>query len=303
MPFSRLSPGIARLIRDTVLFIVVMSALRFGVLFARQYFVFDAPPWWPLSIFNPRSPTLEEMLVAAAVALVFFAAMWRLERTQYRNLAEVTVFGMLLILGSSALQGPVYGFRQPTAGGTIQYYHDAKRYSGAPTQFLHDFNAIQPTLGDHGRTHPPGAVLLFRTLVKVTGDSPAAISVLIAAAAALISAGSFRLLLEITVPVSSRNSGVFLLLLLPAVQVYYCASLDAIITSLLLATVGLFLLPPTLWRTAGTGGCLVAASFLTFGFVWVAPLLLIVELNRWDRGRSLLRLFLLFAGFLAFYSV
>jgi hypothetical protein len=301
MPSFRLSSGSARLLRDTVLFVLGLTAFHFGVQFAHKYAAFDAPRWWPLSIFNPRTPTPVNILLAVGVALGFVAALWRLERTQYRRFAEVAVLGLLLILGANAVQGPDHGFVRPTAGGTIQYYHDALQHSEPSVVFLNEFNRIQPTLGDHARTHPPGAVLLFRALILLTGDSPARISVLIAVSGSLLSAYFFRLLLSAAIPNASANAAVFLLLLLPALQIYYCASLDAVIASLLLGTIGLFCLPSTRLRIVGSTVCLVTASFLTFGFVWVLPLLLIVEVNRWEGRRSLLRLAGLSAGLLTFY--
>jgi hypothetical protein len=290
MPSFRLSAGLSRLLRDTVLFFLCLVVLRLGVQFANRHYVFDAPRWWPLSIFNPRSPLPAEILLAAVVALGFAGAVWHLERTRYRSIAEVAVFGTLLLLGSNAVQGTVHGFVRPTSGGTIQYYHDARRYAARPLAFLQEFNQLQPTLNDHGRTHPPGAVLLFQGLIRLTGDSPAAISIFIALAASIVSAFSLRLLLSIQLPKAAPEPGVFLLLLLPAVQIYYCASLDAVIAALLLGVVALFSLPPTFGRSVASAACLAAASFLTFGFVWVIPLLLMVEANRWGGRRSLIRL-------------
>jgi hypothetical protein len=74
-----------------------------------------------------------------------------------------------------------------------------------------------------------------------------------------------------------------------------------VISAVLLGAVGIFSLPPNVWRTAVSTICLVAASFLTFGFVWVLPLLLMVEVNRWAGRHSLLRLTTLFIGLVAFY--
>jgi hypothetical protein len=303
MSTFRLSMGLPRLLRDTVLFLIILLGLHLGVRFAHQHYVFDGPRWWPLSIFNPRSPTPTDILIAVVVLAGFLAALWRLERTQYRSATEAAVFGTLLILGSNAIQGTVNGFIRPTAGGTIQYYHDAQHHTESPLVFLRDYPQIQPTMGDHGRTHPPGAVLLFRTLIRLTGDNPALVSILIAVVAALLSALFFRLLLSTILPDVPQNQGVFLLLLMSAVQIYYCATLDAIIASLLLGAVALFALPPTTWRIVGATVCLIVASFLTFGFVWVVPLLLMVEINRWQGQQSVLRLIGLFTGAFAFYTV
>ena len=291
------------MLRDTLLFLLILTALHFVVKAVHSHYAFDGPKWWPLSVFNPRSPTLTDIASAVLVSAGFAAALWRGEKTRYRNAAEVALFGTLLILGTNAVQGTVNGFVRPTNGGTIQYYHDAAHHTEPPSDFLQHFNRIQPTLGDHGRTHPPGAVLLFRLLTEITGNCPAVISVVIAIAASLLTAYFFRLLLAATLPNAPQNAGAFLLLLLPAVQIYYCATLDALIASLLLGTVGLFSLAPTPGRFAGVAGCLIAVSFLTFGVVWVPPLLLIVEGNRWVGRASLLRLAALFGGLLAFYLI
>ena len=291
------------MLRDTLLFFLILTALHFIVRAVRSHYVFDSPKWWPLSIFNPRSPTLADIAAAVLVSAGFAAVLWRGEKTKYRSAAEVALFGTLLILGTNAVQGMVNGFVRPTNGGTIQYYHDAAHHTESPAVFLRRFDQIQPTLGDHGRTHPPGAILLFRLLGEITGNRPAAISVVIAIAASLLTVYFFRLLLAAVLPNASQNAGAILLLLLPAVQIYYCATLDALIASLLLGVVGLFAISPTPGRIAGSTCCLIAVSFLTFGFVWVVPLLLIVETNRWAGRTSVLRLTALFGGLIAFYLI
>ncbi|MBC8104290.1 MAG: hypothetical protein H7Z41_17075 [Cytophagales bacterium] len=289
------------LLRDAAVFCAVLAVLNWSVQAVRQYVVFDAPRWWPLSIFNPRMPSAADMVTAVAVALGFAVGLAFLERTRYRSALGITVTGILLILGSNAVQGVRAGFVTPISGNAIQYYSDAQRHPLASAEFLREFHQIQPTLGDHGRTHPPGAILLFQGLIRLTQDQPAVIAVLIAVTAAALTAIFFRSFLATVLPRFPAGEGIFLLLLLPAVQIYYCASLDALIAALLLGAVTLYAAPPTPPRLIGAVLCLLTASFLTFGFVWAVPLLLVTEACRWEARRSAARLCGLGAGLISFY--
>lgn len=267
------------------------------------------PRYWPLHIFHPHTPSAAEVGVAALAVFGFAACLQRLERTGYRRIETVAVLGMLLVLGSNAIQGYDRGFVHPIAGGNIQYYHDACAHAAGAAAFLRNFDRLQPALGDHGRTHPPGAVLLLQALRDLTGDRPAAIAVLIAALASIGSAFGYRRLLQALAPDAPVNAGAFLLLLLPAVQIYYCASLDAVIATLLLWTVALWAgrTPPRPGAVAGAAVCLTAASFLTFAWVWVIPILAVCEWERSQRrsgaAGAVLRAAVLMAAAAGFYVV
>jgi hypothetical protein len=194
------------------------------------------------------------------------------------------------------------GFAFPVAGGAYyqQYYHDSYRVTSAG-DFLRDFNTIQPTLAVHGRTHPPGAVLLYFALRRLTNDRPAVAGILIATAAALASAWAlFRLVTRVlSAEAGFAGYTTLLYLCLPAVQIYYCATLDAVVAALLLLTVALWAEPRGRSRLAALL-CLWLASFLTFGFVWVLPLMAVID---WQRRRTLWPTAAVLASLVAAYGL
>jgi len=103
-----------------------------------------------------------------------------------------------------------------------------------------------------------------------------------------------------------RGHATLLLLLLPAVQVYFCASLDALIAGLLLALIAVYVGEGReAARLAASGALLFAASFLTFGVLWALPVLFAADVLRWRRTRrpvALLRLPLVLLGVAAAYG-
>jgi len=123
-----------------------------------------AVPYWPLHIFHPRSPGIRDIAVAALTVALFLLAIVRLERTGYRSIAEVVTFGALLVLATNAVQGGDFAFVHPIAGGSIQYYHDAREHAEDPVDdhqrpgeagepggpWRHRGRIAQPTLRTHG---------------------------------------------------------------------------------------------------------------------------------------------------------
>lgn len=271
----------------------------------------DRPRAWPFSVISPHIPTWQELLTAAAAAGFFYLSRRYLARTSFRPVRVVLV-GLVLVIGTNLVQGwqnglitPVSGtIAQWTAGMNnmlhrtvrarilpqdtadsrqpIQYYHDAVEVTDAGT-FLRTFNRIQPELKNHSQTHPPGAVLVFYGLKRLVG-SPAAISLAIAIVSTVLSGLFFYgLLRRLQVTDSLAGYMTLLLLLLPAVQIYYAASLDALVATALLGALCFFLQPRALVAIAGTTILLIAASFLTFGWIFLLPVLAGWELleRRW----------------------
>jgi hypothetical protein len=276
------------LLRWSAVFAVLLAVGHETVVAVRRHVVFDGPPHWPLSIYNPRGPhgVIEYAAMAASVAL----GAWALRALPRKGwpLPLVTVVGVGLILLTNAIQGVPKGFVNPIVGGVApeQYYHDARHVSD-PQAFLRDFATIQPTLHTHAKTHPAGAVLLFYALRKLTGDRPAGVSILLALLATALSAPGMYVLCRRLVWVDSATAGFAtqLYLCLPAVQIYYCATLDALVGALLLAALAAWVCVPTPRNTALTALGILAASFLTFGFVWALPVLITVDAvrGRWSR--------------------
>ena len=237
----------------------------------------DVPRMWPMSIVALRIPGLirapaRSLLVAFGVGAAFLLLMCRLSRIT-SHLGAVVLAGLGLIVATNLIQGWHYGLEGPVTSGirSVAYYDDAIHIRSA-WGFLESFEQLQPVLLNHSRTHPPGAVLIYYVLAKALG-SPALISLAIAMSSTVLSAVFFRAMLASRLGPEGSRYGAFLLLLVPSVQIYYLASLDAVVAALLLGALVCFLHPRTVIGVLGTVVCLAGASFLTFGFVFLLPVL------------------------------
>lgn len=295
----------AQLWRLPLAFGATTFALHHLVRFVRRFVAFDAPRYWPFSVFFRRAATVERLLPALLAAILGTVMVRWLERRGY-PLTGVATLALLLILATNLIQGTLGGFFTPIAGGGphgIQYFHDAQRMERAGESaltFLRTFNADQPGLLEHARTHPPGAVLLFYALNHLLSE-PAVIALVLAVVSTLLLAYFFRDLAHVlgADDPAFAGYGAFLLLLLPAVQIYGCATLDAVIAALLLGAVATHArLAPARFLPV-TVLLVLSVSFLTFGFVWVLPLLFVLD---WRR-KTLWRSAALLAALVVFYAV
>src|SRR5205085_100340 len=159
--------------------------------------------YWPISIFEVRTISLRDVFVAVTVAIAFVLFTLLLERVKY-DIRLVCITGVLLIAGTTFIQGVEPGFYAPVAGYSQydvyipnaltgqEYFHDALTIDNA-WDFFCRYNEIQPTLHNHAHTHPPGAVLTYYFLTKVFHD-PGLIAVVIMLAAAVPTVLFFYLL-------------------------------------------------------------------------------------------------------------
>ncbi|MFL6595349.1 MAG: hypothetical protein ACJ8HQ_07880, partial [Chthoniobacterales bacterium] len=142
--------------------------------------------------------------------------------------------------------------------------------------FFRNYNGVQPTLHMHARTHPPGPVLLIYALNKALKE-PALISLLIAAVAVTSAAWFFYKLLVTEFQPHLARFMTSLFLLLPSVQIYYLATVDALVAALLLGVFYCFKRATALHLFAAAA-LLVTSFMLTFLAVWIVPVLFGYEL-------------------------
>jgi len=247
----------------------------------QQGWQFDAAANFPISILQLRIPGIHAPLWTLGIALAVLLAFVLLVRNLGRvtsGVVPVLAAGLLLVLGTNLVQGPTYGLVHPQLGpaGYPQYYHDAMRIDSA-TRFMAEFEQRQPELTVHSRTHPPGAVLLYYALAK-TVRHPAAISAVIAALAVVLCSGFFYgIIVRETDPETARYA-TLLFLLIPAMQIYCCASIDAVVSGCFLGVVYFFRHPRVPISLIGGIVCLFCASFLTFAASFLGPVLIGVEI-------------------------
>jgi hypothetical protein len=274
---------------------------------------FDCPFYWPISIFDVAKPTLSRCLSAAGALVLFVLAVRYLSKRRY-PLGAVIVAGVLLVIASTLIQGWYVGLYTPIAGdarsGTLipvstdgqEYYHDALAVHD-PVQFLRDYATIQPTLHRHAHTHPPGAVLALYVLAKLLVD-PGLIAVFIASVSVSLScAFLYGMLVDEVAPDTARYVA-FLFALLPAIQIYFLASLDALVTALLIGTLFFFTRSNATGAIAGSALMLMLALQLTFVSVCILPVLAGFELlRRRSVARTAAVVAVLLAGHVLVYAL
>jgi hypothetical protein len=270
--------------------VIVANAL---VRWVCAQYPFDCPTYWPLSVFYPRTPAPVDILAAALVAGLFALALWHLSKCDYR-LWVVLLWGVVSVLGSNLVQGGDRAFAVSIAGDPlywtlngdgIEYYHDALDITD-PSHFLADYERLQPDLRVHSKSHPPGAILALYGLSRVTPD-PALIGMMIACISVALSAvWLYGILRAESGDHRLAGYSVFLFLVIPAVQIYFAACLDALICAALLGCLYFFAYSDWRLRGLGAAACLFAALFMSFGAAFIVPVLVGVE---WCRNRSVRR--------------
>lgn len=270
------------LIYTSVFFSSVFIAQRVLRYVSENLLTIDNPYYWPVSIFGPRFPSLRDLAVAAAVTAAFFLFCRVLEVKRFNILLSI-VFGVVLIAGLNFIHGLDVGYYAPIAGDartgplipyTVdgqEYFHDALSITD-PVDFFRRYNEIQPTLHMHGHTHPPGAVLTFYVLTKLFRD-PAIIAFVIMILATIPTIFFFYRVLRTELSEETARYMAFLLVLLPAVQIYYLASLDALIVALLTGVLYLFCFRKGYKSAAGAIVLLTASFLLTFVSLFILPVL------------------------------
>lgn len=255
----------------------------------------DTPcvPSWPISQFMFRLPpklgypSLVDLTVAAVCLLGFVLALRLLGK--YRHPAWLAAgLGLLLILGATLTHGIDRGLARPIAGTDLtkaEYLDDAAAIDD-PLAFIRTFETIQPSLMGHSGTHPPGAVLFFYILGALLPD-PVLMALAITGLSVGLAALVFHAMLASRFDDLTLGRTLFLFLLLPAIQIYFAASLDALIAPLVLGCC-LSLLSGSRWRLAASTACLLLVSTLTFTFVFVLPVLAAMQIKRSGGLRPLL---------------
>lgn len=292
-----------KIILFTITFSAIIIILQRTTRYAcANWVTFDCPFYFPLSIFNLRLPTLENLLFAVVAGFIFLISTRYLESKRFK-LSRVIIVGGMLIISSTLIQGVMTGFYAPIAGDARgetlipyttdgqEYYHDGLKISD-PISFFSNYNELQPTLNQHAHTHPPGAVLTLYYLEKILGD-PALIALALMVLATVLTGFFFHRLILTESDSGTAGYMTFLLLILPAIQIYYLATLDALITGLLTATLYLFCFQ------SGRRGCLAAiitlssSLLLTFASLFILPVLVGFDLIV---KRSLKRSFIVVGG-------
>lgn len=295
--FSTQVFSLLHIVKISIVFFAALLALNFIVKQINYYIVsFNCPYNWPISILDRLTPNLLMVFIAWLVFLLFcfiFKAFLRIRM----KIFFIVIAGVLLISGTSIIQGFDFGFESPIKGlygflnpsteiskeqlETIKfnrYYYNALKISDA-VYFISNFEQIQQSLICHSRTHPPGAVLTFYILHKIF-KHPAIMSIIIASISVTLSLLFFYGILSSKLKTQVSNFVCFLYVLLPPIQIYYLASIDALIASFFLGVLYCFIHPKLIVNILGTLFFLFIASFQTFGFLFLLPVIAGIDIYK-----------------------
>ncbi|HWQ96367.1 MAG TPA: hypothetical protein VN368_03230 [Candidatus Methylomirabilis sp.] len=284
----------------TSTFVIAILSMHMMVKVFRRYIQFSTTIFWPINNFLPQIPDWEHLFAAAAIFLMFHFFVRYLSKNRFR-LIFLMLFGIILVLATNFLQvqglegntilqskGWETGFVVPITGTSVignQYYHDAIKITDA-VYFLNNFQQLQPYLLLHARTHPPGAVLIIYLLLKILGN-PALVSIVIGIISVSLSTFFLYKILSIEFKEDMSRYMTFLFILIPSIQIFYIATIDALIITFLLGSLYFYLGRKSLINIISSLFFLFMASFLTFTFVFILPIMVGYEmLIRKDFFRS-----------------
>lgn len=223
---------------------------------------------------------------------------WLLDKRQY-PIVLVMPLSVGLILGTSALAGWFIGFEIPINDGDQLYYYDAIKIEN-PLTFIRGYVEAQPTtLLKHTRTNPPGATLNIYVLNQIVGQ-PALISItnviLCGSLTAFFMWGVMRRIFADDVPLAGYVA--LLLMVLPSIQIYYTNGTDPIITTSLFGVIYFLLHENERISIVGGVASLFMASWTTFLFVFILPILVCYVVFYRDAWRRVVGMF---AGLIMLY--
>jgi hypothetical protein len=258
------------------------------------------PTFWPLSKFTlriERLPLPEAPVLAVVAIAVFAAATVYLLRTDRTSIVPVILAGITLLVLTTLTHGVGPGLLRPlSAPGSYERaainiadpggYYEAAVTVTDPIRFLETFEGRQLSLPLHARTHPPGAVFTFY-LFEVLLPSSLAVSLAVGGLSLALSAALLFRVLGTYYPRDVAQFTTYLFVLLPAVQIYYLTTLDAVITVVMLGAMYSFTRKSQLVAALGTLACVFVASTQTFVFVFILPVLAALAAIRPAKRRPL----------------
>ena len=293
--------GVKNIYKVITVFLSTILCLHILLKLINFFVKFDCPRHWPISVFSLGIRTADVWLITAVVLILF--AIFNAYPFQKIKFPHLILIAIIFILGTNCIQGGKDGFLKPISGKRgdskgIEYYYDAINIKDTKT-LLNTFNEIQTSLLIHAKVHPPGAVLIIYWLNKLFKGQIIFISISITIIATILSLFFFYKFLILKFDKSIAKYSVFLFSIIPSIQIYYCATIDALVLGCLLGVLYFFFHSN---KTIGLVGLTIFtffASFITFGFTFILPVIFCFELfNR----KSILRptILIFFLGLIYF---
>lgn len=254
-----------------------IAVLHFILRCLRERVLFDMDQYWPVSIFLPKHPVWSDIFILVGLGIFWWSVMKAWDSNV--SFKKIAVWIGILLIGTNALQGWQEGFVAPYEqhdSAYVHYYKDAVKISDVGS-FLESYTSIQPTLRDHPRVHPPGALLFYWILLHVW-DSP------LFAAFVLAGAGiaSLWFLFDILKCYFNEQRSLLVVMLMGVMsgfQIYFWYMFDTLIVLAFTAVLWAYVKNRFWWCVA----CVWIGGMLTFAVAWIMASLMLFEW--WRSGR------------------
>lgn len=237
--------------------------------------VFDidigTPLYFPFSVFSLSFNASGLPYAILFILIIYFVIKYRL----YKNIFSTYILGVsLIVLGNMSLGNIELAFMNPIAGGNIQYYHDAIKIDSWKN-WLSGFNNTQESLLCHARTHPPGALLIEKLFFTIS-KNPIWISTIFLFLSSISIVLIYKIFIELGKDKIFSNKMALLYAVIPSVNIYSLATLDAVIATLInIVLLGVIIILESkskqrviVWSVLSAVS-IILASFLTFGIIYM----------------------------------
>ncbi|WP_415407834.1 hypothetical protein ACLHDG_04700 [Sulfurovum sp. CS9] len=183
--------------------------------------------YFPFSMFKPMFHVSGLPYAFLFIFVVYFAIKYKL----HNSIISTYMMGIfLIVLGNMSLGNMELAFVNPIAGGDLQYYHDAIKIDSWQN-WLSTFNSAQESLLCHAKTHPPGALLIEKLFFTIS-KSPIWISVVFLFLSSISIVLIYKIFIELGKDKIFSNKMALLYAVIPSVNIYSLATLDAVIAML-----------------------------------------------------------------------
>ena len=211
--------------------ITALAALGFGlfVVLSRGLWAFevgiDVPPLY--AGFRPGwSPRF------IIPILLFGGLLWFMDRAKvgwpcasaWCTLVPQMLLAGLLHLSMATLEVGLSGIEAPFVPAELEYYGDIHRVNAS---FLATYVASMEDLSLHGRTHPPGPILLLWGLSRLLGGSRLAVVTTVACLSVLAAIPVYLLARQALFDAGQALLAAFLFMVTPNVVLYSASSMDS----------------------------------------------------------------------------
>jgi len=267
-----------------IFFLVFCGILGIILLFYALSFVFrfrlgSNSVIWPIWGFF-TFPNLMGIITCGIILFCFLLAIKYIYKEDSNpKLYIITILGLILIVGTNLIHGWQMGIagaitQDITRGAEI--YNDAIKIKNV-FEFISNYETIQPSLGVHSRTHPPGAVIFIYFLYLLFKD-PGLIAIALCSISTILSSYFLNGIFKRYFDEKLSKFMTLLFLLLPAVQIYYLANIYAIVISLILGVIFFYFHPNKKKGIIGASICLFLATFISFMSFFIVLCLFIFEM-------------------------